>query len=135
MNTKINNWIEQNKLFGLDYSTAKAIVGDYRFDIRYDADKIDSSIKPDNNCRLWLTIYYKECRLTSKSGSSLEELKSKAEIWLRQEIVSYYRKNCALYTEEELKGIVIEIPKKENEPCPQCGARGLESHEFGCTHS
>ena len=108
MKTLINNWVEQHDLFGLDYITAKATVGDYSFDIRYDCDQVDSSKKPIN-CGLWVSIFYKGIRLTSKPGPTLEELKNRAEIWLRQEIISYYRKNCSLYTEEELKIILIEV--------------------------
>jgi len=52
MKTIINNWIEQDEYFGLNYSTAKATAGDYHFDIRYDCDQMYSSKKPNDKCGL-----------------------------------------------------------------------------------
>lgn len=47
-------WTEQNKSFGLDYSSKKGKFHDYDFDIRYDYDG-DPKIKPEN-CILFLCI-------------------------------------------------------------------------------
>lgn len=49
------NWIEQDKFFGLDFSTKKGKFKDYEFDIRYDYDG-KPNIKPEN-CGLCLVIY------------------------------------------------------------------------------
>ena len=102
METKINNWIQQEKYFGLDFSTAKATVGDYHFDIRYDADLRDSSIRPDN-CALSVSVKYRDKHIATFSGDTVDQLKNFSETYLRKEVFDYYSKHCTMFAEEELK--------------------------------
>lgn len=108
--TKINNWVEQEKFYGLDYSTAKAIVGDYTFDIRYDCcgqftkkNGVRNDIKP-TNCGLVLDVRYKNERRVTKFADSVKALKFFAECWLRKEVLNYYAKYCVMFSEAELRG-------------------------------
>lgn len=107
--TKINNWVEQNKYYGLDHSTANTRVGDYEFDIRYDCcgtltkkGGIREDIKPDN-CGLVLTIQYKGKHMYTKFGSTLIDLKKFSETWLRKEVFDYYNTYCIMYSQGELR--------------------------------
>lgn len=76
-------WTEQNELFGLDYSSKKGKFHDYEFDIRYDYDG-DPKIKPEN-CGLHLTIHKGKLVITSKLGSTIEELVKFSEKYLLEE--------------------------------------------------
>ena len=107
MENKIKNWVEQEKYFGLDYATAKAKVGQYEFDIRYDSDGtytkkdgVTDNVKP--NCGLTLMIYYKKTIMYDGFGYSVEELKKFCELWFRKEVLNYYRKYCVMFDEAEL---------------------------------
>lgn len=109
MGNKINNWIEQGRFFGLDYSTAKATIGDYTFDIRYDCDgvydrrerRFRNDIKPI--CGVCINVNYKKRQFYSAFAKDIEQAKTLCESWLRSEVLNYYRKHCTMYNESELK--------------------------------
>ncbi len=111
MKTKmINNWIEQTKFFGLDYSASKAVVGDYTFDIRYDCDgvydrrekRFRTNIKP--NCGVCVIAYFKKRQFYSAFANDIEQAKNLCEQWLHAEVLNYYRKYCVMVSEAELRG-------------------------------
>lgn len=85
------NWIEQNTHYGLDYPSAKADVGDYCFDIRYDSDGLDHSKKP--NCGLVLSVYYKTNRMKMVFGKTIDGLKSESEEIFKTEVEKYIFKH------------------------------------------
>lgn len=91
----INNWKEQFELFGLDYSTSVAKIGDYSFDIRYDCDLFNPKNKPDK-CGLVLWITYLKSHRAHKFGGTLEELKLYANNWFKNELTSYHDKYFTL---------------------------------------
>lgn len=87
-NTEIKHkidWIEQNKLFGLDYSSKKGTYKDFTFDIRYDYDG-DSNIKP--NCGCVLVIYFKNAKISHRFGN-IESLSQFAQDYLEETINKY----------------------------------------------
>ncbi|MES2287524.1 MAG: hypothetical protein V4547_17650 [Bacteroidota bacterium] len=58
-------WTEQDKFYGLDYSTKKGEYKDFTFDIRYDYCG-DATTRP--KCGCCLLIYFKNKRIESKMG-------------------------------------------------------------------
>jgi hypothetical protein len=79
------DWIEQDKLFGLDYSSKKGTYKDFTFDIRYDYCG-DSKIKPDCGC--CLLIYFKNVRIENKFGN-IKSLTNYSEEYLKETISKY----------------------------------------------
>lgn len=79
------NWIDQDKFFGLDYSSKKGTFKDYTFDIRYDYCG-DAKLKPE--CGLALCIYFKKKRIESKLGN-MKGLVSYSEKYLKEELLKY----------------------------------------------
>ena len=106
----INNWTEQKKYFGLDYSAAKAVVGDYVFDIRYDCngvyDRREKRFRTDiqPTCGVCLNITFKKRQFYSAFATNIEQAKILCEQWLRSEVLNYYRKYCVMVSEAELRG-------------------------------
>ena len=78
-------WIEQNNLFGLDYSTKLGTYKDFTFDIRYDYDG-NPSEKPE--CGLWLTVYFCGAKVMSANGT-LDGLTKSAENYLERFLRKY----------------------------------------------
>lgn len=83
-NQKRIKWTDQDKNYGLDYSSSEGVFIDYAFDIRYDCT--ERKEKPD--CGLVLTIRKGKSRLDveTKFGTTQEELKNYAEKWLDREL-------------------------------------------------
>ena len=107
MEPKIKNWEEQDELFELDYCSVKATMGNYRFDIRYDCDQMDSKKRPGNNCGVCLTIYYKhKGSIHSAFAHTVEGAKKKAEKWLLEEVAGFFSDFSELYTMDELRKVV-----------------------------
>ncbi len=110
METKINNWVEQTKYFGLDYSASKAKIGQFEFDIRYDCDgtydrrerRFRTDIKP--NCGVCVTITFKKRQFYSAFAKDIVQGKELCEQWLRSEVLNYYAKYCVMFSEAELRG-------------------------------
>lgn len=98
MEKNIIFWIDQNELFGLDFSTSKARIGDYTFDIRYDCDSANPREKP-NNCGVSLRITYRGAKVHGAYSNTVERLKIVSETWFKREVVCYYKKYCILYEE------------------------------------
>jgi hypothetical protein len=59
------SWTEQDKKFGLDYSTKLGTYKDFEFDIRYDYDG-DENVRPSGG--LCLVIYFKKKRIEGCFG-------------------------------------------------------------------
>lgn len=78
-------WIEQNNLFGLDYSTKLGTYKDFTFDIRYDYDGKPNE-KPE--CGLWLTVYFCGAKVMSANGT-LEGVTKSAENYLERFLQKY----------------------------------------------
>lgn len=106
----INNWIEQTKYFGLDYSSAKAVVGEYSFDIRYDCDGVydrkEKRFRVDKqpNYGVCVMAYFKKRQFYSAFAKDIDTAKMLCEQWLHTEVLNYYRKYCVMVSEAELRG-------------------------------
>ena len=83
-NKKRIKWTDQDKNYGLDYSSSNGLFVDYSFDIRYDCT--ERKEKPD--CGLVLTIRKGKSRMdvATKFAPTIEELKNYAEKWLDCEL-------------------------------------------------
>ena len=95
MDTKLNNWTLQDKIFGLDYSSAKITFGDYNFDVRYDfcghitrKNGVKNDVRP-LCCDLILSIKYKKTLVRTKTFRTIEEAKEFSETWIQKEITNY----------------------------------------------
>ena len=73
---------ENNKFFGLDFSTLKGKWKDFNFDIRYDYDG-NSRFKPID-CTIWLTIYLKNSKIKSTFSKDIEVLKQRSNNFLKE---------------------------------------------------
>lgn len=86
------SWIENNRFYGLDYSTMFATCKDFTFDIRYDYDgKIN--VQPPLSCQLCLTIYFKHAKIESVSGLTVRTLTEYSEKYLWKFLKEYQIEN------------------------------------------
>ena len=79
-------WTEQNKYFGLDYSTKIGTFLDYTFDIRYDYEGA-ITVKPEK-CGCCLIIYFKGAKIYSTLGS-MDALTKISERYLKTDLEKY----------------------------------------------
>ena len=80
---------QQDKFFGLDYSTKRGDFYDYHFDIRYDCDMRNPEIVP--NCGLTMTITKGRISLKTIFGNSVEDLTERALLYLQKESDKFHK--------------------------------------------
>lgn len=79
------DWVEQNKLFGLGYSSKKGTYKDFTFDIRYD---YDDDLKTKPNCGCVLEIYFKNARIAQHFGN-MKSLSKFSQDYLEETLKKY----------------------------------------------
>lgn len=81
-NENLIDWIfEQDKLYGIDYSSKLGKFGDFKFDIRYDYCG-EPTKKPSYGCGLNLTVSFCAKNIKSFSGSSVDILVKESELFI-----------------------------------------------------
>jgi hypothetical protein len=85
------NWTEQNKLYGLNYSSKTGLYKDFVFDIRYDYDGDKPKVKPED-CGCCLSISFNSIYIEKTKFGDIDSLTKEAEKYLEKFLLIYSNK-------------------------------------------
>jgi hypothetical protein len=85
------NWTEQNKFYGLNYSSKTGLYKDFVFDIRYDYDGGERNIKPEK-CECCLTISFNRVYIEKTKFGDIDSLTKEADEYLEKFLSTYSNK-------------------------------------------